>query len=460
MPKKSSTVFVCTECGNEFSRWEGQCPACKAWNTLVEMDAVPHSFGKSGRGSGSGKSPSKKSGELIKPKKLSSIDPSEFVRTTTGIPELDRTIGGGLVSGQVILLGGHPGIGKSTLLLQLAATFGKKVLYASGEESESQIALRADRLKIKTEQIEILSTGNIDAILHSASPNAGMSEAKTAQNTDEETGLIIIDSIQVMYTDDIDSQAGSVTQIRECAARIVTYAKSENIPVIIVGHITKEGTIAGPKILEHMVDTVLYLEGDRQHLFRMMRVNKNRFGDDSEVGIFSMDTNGLQGVANPSSILLEDSTAGSIGTAVAIILEGSRPLAVEVQALTTKTSFGYPKRAVSGFSLNRLQLLCAVIQKKLNLNLLDQDVYLNVASGLNVKEPAIDLAVCAAIVSSYLERAIKPSTVFFGEVGLGGEIRNVVASDRRIKEAKNLGYKEICYPKNIKTIAKVSTTLL
>lgn len=441
MPKQSKTVFMCKECGNEFSRWAGQCSACKAWNSLVEMDAIPHSFGKAGKGS------TKKVGasEAIKPKKLSSIDPSEFVRTTTGITELDRTIGGGLISGQVILLGGHPGIGKSTLLLQLAATYNKKVLYASGEESESQIALRADRLKIKTEEIDIMPTGNVDAILQAAQDNHD---------------LIIIDSIQVMYTNDVETQAGSITQIRECAARIVTYAKSENIPVIIVGHITKEGTIAGPKILEHMVDTVLYLEGDRQHLFRMMRVHKNRFGDDSEVGIFSMDTNGLQGVANPSSILLEDSTAGSIGTAVAIILEGSRPLAVEVQALTTKTSFGYPKRAVSGFSLNRLQLLCAVIQKKMNLNLLDQDVYLNVASGLNVKEPAIDLAVCAAIVSSYTEKPIKSGVAFFGEVGLSGEVRNVVASDRRIKEAKNLGYAEICYPKNIKNITKLLSTLL
>jgi DNA repair protein RadA/Sms len=455
MAKKSSTVFMCTECGNEFPRWAGQCPACKAWNTLVEMNAVPHSFGKSGKGS----TKSKGKSELIKPKKLSSIDPSEFKRTSTGIVELDRTIGGGLVTGQVILLGGHPGIGKSTLLLQLASTFGKKVLYASGEESESQIALRADRLKVKTDNIDIISTGNVDSILHaSQSEYVGRSETKAAQNAEHD--LIIIDSIQVMYTDDIESQAGSITQIRECAARIVTYAKSENIPIIIVGHITKEGTIAGPKVLEHMVDTVLYLEGDRQHLFRMMRVNKNRFGDDSEVGIFSMDTNGLQGVANPSSILLEGSTAGSIGTAVSVILEGSRPLAVEVQALTTKTSFGYPKRAASGFSLNRLQLLCAVIQKKLNLNLLDQDVYLNVASGLNVKEPAIDLAVCAAIVSSYTERAVKKNAAFFGEVGLGGEVRNVVASDRRIKEANNLGYTEICYPKNINNISKISNSLL
>lgn len=437
MPKQSKTVFMCNECGNEFAKWAGQCPACKAWNSLVEMQAVPHSFGKAGKSSG------KKTGEIIKPKKLSSIDPSEFTRTSTGIPELDRTIGGGLVTGQVILLGGHPGIGKSTLLLQLASTLKRKVLYASGEESESQIALRADRLKVKTDEIDIISTGNVDAIL---------------QNADHD--LIIIDSIQVMYTDDVESQAGSITQIRECAARIVTYAKSENIPVIIVGHITKEGTIAGPKVLEHMVDTVLYLEGDRQHLFRMMRVNKNRFGDDSEVGIFSMDTNGLQGVSNPSSILLADSTAGSIGTAVAIVLEGSRPLAVEVQALTTKTSFGYPKRAVSGFSLNRLQLLCAVIQKKMNLNLLDQDVYLNIASGLNIKEPAVDLAVCAAIVSSYTEKSVKTGTAFFGEVGLSGEIRNVVASDRRIKEAKNLGYKEIVYPKNIKNIAKVRDSLI
>ena len=427
MASKVKEIFVCRECGYEALRWEGQCRSCSAWNSYEMSTHI--SFGKASKGLNS----SKKS-----PKKLNDISILEQSRVSTGIKELDRTLGGGLVSGKVILLGGTPGVGKSTLLLQLAGLFKDKVLYVSGEESESQIALRSNRLGVSSDLVNIISTNSIEDAL-----------------VDIGQKLLIIDSIQVMESVDIPSRAGSVTQVRECAAKIVSSSKSNGYATIIVGHITKEGSIAGPKILEHMVDTVLYLEGDKSHLFRMLRVHKNRFGDDSEVGIFQMQSNGLCGVENPGKLLLGSEVSPKSGSATAIVLEGSRPLCIEIQALTTKTSFGYPKRAVSGFSLNRLQLLCAVIQKCLNINLIDQDVYVNVASGLNVKEPAVDLAVCAAIISSYKEKAISKEVAYFGEVGLTGEIRKVVASDRRIKEATALGFTKILNPDNVKNIASV-----
>ncbi|PIR42935.1 DNA repair protein RadA [candidate division WWE3 bacterium CG_4_9_14_0_2_um_filter_35_11] len=427
MPSKTKEIFVCRECGYESPRWEGQCRSCSAWNSYERSTHV--SFGKASKSLNRAKK---------SPKKLSDINTSEQSRIPTGIAELDRTLGGGLVSGQVILLGGTPGVGKSTLLLQLAGLFTKKVLYVSGEESESQIALRSKRLGISSDDVNIMSTNSIDDAL-----------------VDIGQKLLIVDSIQVMESEEIPSRAGSVTQVRECAAKIVNTTKSNGFSTIIIGHITKEGSIAGPKILEHMVDTVLYLEGDKSHLFRMLRVHKNRFGDDSEVGIFQMQPDGLCGVENPGKLLLGEEGVPKSGSATAIVLEGSRPLCIEIQALTTKTSFGYPKRAVSGYSLNRLQLLCAVIQKCLNINLIDQDVYVNVASGLNVKEPAVDLAVCAAIISSYKGRPIPKESAYFGEVGLTGEVRKVVASDRRIKEAKALGFTNIRYPDNVKNIASV-----
>lgn len=434
MPSKTKTIFVCKECGNETSRWEGQCRGCGEWNTLVEAEVITGT-----KSSSAGQS----IGSSSKPSKLSDVSADSFKRINTGIEEFDRTIGGGLVAGQVTLLGGDPGIGKSTILLQLASEFKAQILYATGEESEPQVALRARRLGLDVNNIDVISTGDIDSILNNFMHD-----------------LLIVDSIQVMSTSQINSASGSVTQVRECAARIVNFAKSKNIPAIIVGHITKEGNIAGPKILEHMVDTVLYLEGDRQHLFRLLRVNKNRFGDDAEVGIFTMDASGLKAVPNPGEMLINTGSLNTAGSAVAIVLEGSRPLAVEVQALTTKTSFGYPKRASSGFSLSRLQLLCAVLQKHMKINLTDQDIYLNIASGLSIKEPAIDLAVCAAIISSFKESSIKPKTAFFGEVGLSGELRNVVAAERRVKEASRLGFKNILYTKNIKNINEILKSLI
>lgn len=425
MLNKTKEVFVCRECGYEALKWEGQCRSCNAWNSYESIV----SYVKKNRVSLADKK---------SPKKLSDINTSEQKRITSGINEFDRTLGGGLVSGQVILLGGTPGVGKSTLLLQLAGLFNEKVLYVSGEESESQLALRSKRLGVPSNKIEVLSTNSIDDAL-----------------VDVGQKLLIIDSIQVLESGEISSKAGSVSQVRECAARIVSATKSNGYSTIIVGHITKDGNIAGPKVLEHMVDTVLYLEGDKSHLFRMLRVHKNRFGDDSEVGIFQMRSDGLSGVENPGKLLLSADGSPKIGSAIAIILEGSRPLCIEIQALTTKTSFGYPKRAVSGYSLNRLQLLCAVIQKCLNINLVDQDVYVNVASGLNVKEPAVDLAVCAAIISSYKGKALPSNVAYFGEVGLTGEVRKVVATDRRVKEAKLLGFTKICNSDNVKNIASM-----
>lgn len=424
MPSKTKEIFICRECGYESPRWEGQCRSCNAWNSYESVVSTV--------------SKTRQTIERKSPKNLKDINILEQKRIKSGIDEFDRTLGGGLVQGQVVLLGGTPGVGKSTLLLQLASLFKEKVLYVSGEESESQIALRSKRLGVSNSQINIISTNSIDDAL-----------------IDIGQKLLIIDSIQVMESEDVQSRAGFVTQVRECAARIVSATKKSGYSTIIVGHITKEGSIAGPKILEHMVDTVLYLEGDKSHLFRMLRVHKNRFGDDSEVGIFQMQPDGLCGVENPGKLLLGDESFPKIGSATAIVLEGSRPLCIEIQALTTKTSFGYPKRAVSGYSLNRLQLLCAVIQKCLNINLVDQDVYVNIASGLSVKEPAVDLAVCAAIISSYKGKEIPKKTAYFGEVGLTGEVRKVVATDRRIKEAKILGFINIFNSDNVKNIASV-----
>jgi DNA repair protein RadA/Sms len=425
---KKSIIFVCDECGNESSTWQGQCRACGAWNSYKEFRPENISEEVASQGLYSSK-----------PKFLKDIDLSAQSRLQTNIEEFDNTLGGGFVAGQVVLLGGNPGIGKSTLILQIANNFKGKVLYASGEESESQVGLRASRLEVDNPDLEIVSTNNVEAVL---------------QVLDH--GLLIIDSIQTMAVPSVSSSAGSLNQIKECTYRLITAAKQRSIPVIIIGHITKEGAIAGPKLLEHMVDTVLYLEGDKNSMFRMLRVHKNRFGDDSEVGLFEMKSIGMVGVKDPYLFMAKDIDNKTSGNAICIILEGKRPLAIEVQALVTKSSFGYPKRTANGFSLNRLQLLCAVLEKKAKINLSDQDVYLNIASGLNVKEPGVDLAVCAAIASSYKDKAIKEKTVFFGEVGLSGEVRPVIGEDRRLKESKNLGLDNCVYSKNSRNILNLS----
>ena len=426
---KQKSIYICESCGAESSVWGGQCRFCGEWNTLVEK-VVSESVGKVN------------TSISIKPRKLKNIASKELMRLSTGISEFDRALGGGLVPGQVVLIAGTPGVGKSTLLLQLSEHFKGNVLYASGEESENQIALRASRLGVKNESIDIASSGNIDSILSSFSHD-----------------LLIVDSIQAVQTTDLKSQIGSMSQIKECANRVVSVAKREHKPAVIVGHITKDGEIAGPKVLEHIVDTVLYLDGDKRHMFRMLRVHKNRFGDASEVGMFKMEESGLVDVENPSELFMSDTLDLIPGSVTTVILEGTRPLTIEVQALTTKTSFGFPKRASSGYSLNRLQLLCAVIQKHLHVDLLNQDVYLNIVSGLQTKDPAVDLAVISAILSSFYEKSIAKDIAFFGEVGLGGEVRAVTAQKRRIKEAKKLGYKNVYSSDNIKSIRTIATKI-
>lgn len=435
MPK-IKLVFVCKNCGSESSRWEGQCKACGEWNTLEQVQFTKKSASASLR-SGMG---------LAVVENLSDIKIDTSQRYKTGISEFDRTIGGGFVKGQVILISGTPGVGKSTLLLQIANGIDLKALYISAEESTGQISIRAERMGLKEKStVSVSSASNVDEILQLA----------------EKFDFCVIDSIQTVFSADIEASAGSVSQIRESALRLISFAKMSSKVVVIVGHITKEGVIAGPKLLEHMVDTVLYLEGDKNHIFRLLRVDKNRFGDDSEVGIFEMTQTGLNPVDDVSARLGSTSGSESLpGSATAVVLEGRRPIALEIQALTTKTAFGYPKRAASGYSLNRLSLLCAVIQKNLSVNLLDQDVYVNVASGVNIKEPGADLAVCAAIISSVKNKAVQKSTAFFGEVGLLGEIRNVIASDKRIKESKTLGYKNILSSQKLKNIAEIQRYLI
>lgn len=429
---KNKVIYVCQTCGAESSRWSGQCNSCKEWNTLIET--ITDSQDK--------KSLSKL--VQIDKQELCSVASKDIVRIKSNLLEYDRCLGGGMVNGQVILIAGHPGIGKSTLILQVANGFEGDVLYVSGEESVQQVAIRAKRLNTLNKKISISSNSNLDSIL---------------QSVDKE-GLLIVDSIQAVKTDQINSNIGSVSQISACANLLVSYAKTNNKVVIIIGHITKDGNIAGPKILEHLVDTVLFLEGDSNHFWRVLKVHKNRFGDASEVGIFEMDEKGLKAVIDPSSFINEYNTDKKIGSAITMALEGSRPIALEVQALTVKTSFGYPKRTVSGYSLNRLALLCAVMQKFSRVNLLDQDVYVNLASGLSIKEPALDLAVVASILSSIKDKYYKPKTIFFGEVGLSGEIRKVKAEDKRIKEAKILGFSNIISSQNIKTVEDISKYLL
>ncbi len=431
--KKKKSAFVCNNCGYETSKWQGQCPQCKEWNTFEEILVVAK---KNNRNSATRNT-------ISKPVQLSQIIIKENFKIKTNISELDRALSGGLVKGQVVLLAGHPGIGKSTLLLQMASNFSElKVLYVSAEESIDQVAIRSKRLG-GSESVEVISTFDIDEVL------------EISKSYD----IVIIDSVQMMNTYDIQNRAGSVPQIIECTNRIVEVAKNSGVAFVVVGHITKEGNIAGPKMLEHMVDTVLYLEGDKQSELRLLRVHKNRFGSDSEVGIFTMTEEGLKSVTDISK-LFESYTDTQYGVANAMILEGSRPVVVEVQALTTKSSYGYPKRTATGISLNRLQMLIAVLQKYVNLDLSEFDVFVNITSGISIKEPSSDLAVVTAIMSSYYEKPVSNKAVFFGEVGLTSEVRKVVGEQRRMKEAKNLGYDKIFGAHNIKKISQIKKILL
>jgi DNA repair protein RadA/Sms len=431
---KTSTRYICQNCGNEFLKWSGRCNGCGEWNTLVET-AVTAPRGKNNRSS-----KTHSSSQIIK---FSAVKGKEFIRIPSGIHELDRVLGGGMVPGSVILLAGEPGIGKSTLLTQLAIRLKESILYICGEESPEQIKLRITRLGKGGDSLSFLPTTDVDDVV------ASSSDAK----------LLIVDSIQTMATQDLTGMAGSVGQIRECAFRLLNYAKETGTVVFLVGHITKEGVIAGPKILEHLVDTVLYLEGDRRHEFRVLRSQKNRFGSVDEVGVFLMTGKGLEEVANPSDIFLEERQKNVPGSCVTAVMEGTRPVLVEIQALVVPTQLAVPRRVGTGVDPRRLQLLTAVLTKRARLPLGQMDVYVNVAGGLNLKEPAADLGICLAIASSSKNKAVGPKTAAFGEVGLLGEIRKVSFSDKRIQEAKKLGYTQVIGPNQAKNLAVVMKSL-
>jgi DNA repair protein RadA/Sms len=411
--KKTSTIYLCESCGNEFSVWSGKCSACGEWNTLKELK-IDNSKLKAGA----------KADHKVEISPLSKIEVKDNPRLKTGISELDRVLGGGIVPGSIILLGGEPGIGKSTILIEVANRIDD-TFYNSAEESSSQIKLRASRLGLNNDKVMLAAEPDIDAVLL---------EAKKMQPS-----LLIVDSIQTVFTTAYDSTPGSIVQVRECGILLQQFAKTTGVPVIIVGHVTKEGNLAGPRILEHLVDTVLYLEGERFSEARILRSVKNRFGATNEVGIFTMTEEGLKEITNPSEIFLADRMANP-GSVVTVTLEGTRPILVEIQALVMPTNFGYPKRTSSGFDLNRLNLLAAVVTKKTPANLSNYDIYLNVIGGLKLREPAVDLAVCAAIISSFKNKSFAKDLVFFGEVGLLGEVRKVNKAMIREKETKTLGY--------------------
>ncbi len=430
MAKKVSTVFVCNECGYESSKWLGKCPACQAWNTFVEEKAIQTTTAKDRK---------KTQGEVVK---LNSVVKKETTRVKTGVEELDRVLGGGFVNGSLTLLGGEPGIGKSTLILQIcnSLALNGKVLYISGEESAEQIKLRADRLGIDNDNISFLSETDID--------NVEVSLDK------ELPKFVIIDSIQTMYSEEITSAPGSVSQVREITARIMKMCKQKEITTIIIGHVTKDGNIAGPRVLEHMVDTVLYLEGERYFTYRILRGVKNRFGSTNEIGMFEMEEKGLIEIKNPSSILISERDGNPAGSIIAVSLEGTRPLLIELQALTTFSVFGIPRRNANGIDYNRLTLLMAVLEKRANMQLGNQDVYLNIVGGIRVNEPALDLASVLAVASSFKNISIKEDVVAIGEVGLTGEVRSVNMIEKRIKEAEKLGYKTCIIPESNKKLLK------
>ena len=423
---RSKVVYVCQQCAAQSLKWVGRCSECGAWNSLVETVEEPPVA-------------SQRSWNLPRtsPVTLRALRSRTFDRIAVAGTEFNRALGGGIVPGALILLGGDPGIGKSTLLLQVSADvaeLGGPVLYISGEESAEQIKLRAERLGIDTDKLLVLAETCLDRIITEID-SVGPS-------------MIVVDSIQTMYLEGIGSAAGSVTQVRECAMSLLRAAKVTQRPIFIVGHVTKEGAIAGPRILEHIVDTVLYLEGERFQSFRLLRAVKNRFGSTNEVGVFEMRGEGLSEVANPSELFLEELPTGADGSTVAVTLEGTRPLLVEVQALTTATSFGLPRRTATGIDMGRLLLLTAVLTKRVGVGLSNQDIYVNVVGGFRVSEPAADLATAVAIVSSYREKPVDPKLAMIGEVGLSGELRRVRDVERRLGEAARLGFRRCVVPRS------------
>ena len=428
---KAKTVFYCTECGNETPKWQGRCPACGAWNTVVERPAeqAPRKGGPARGTSGIGV-------PLSRPKSMEEVEVTDELRFRTGMGELDRVLGGGAVRGSLVLVGGAPGIGKSTLMLQICDNLCRfaKVLYVSGEESERQIKLRAQRLNVAGEGLYLLSETNLEHVLdavHSLQPD-----------------VLIVDSIQTLYHGDISSGPGSISQVKECTMSLMQLAKGEGITVFVIGHVNKEGSIAGPKVLEHMVDCVLYFEGERQMAYRILRAAKNRFGATNEIGVFEMTDRGLTEVANPSMMMLSGRPVNVSGTCVTCLMEGSRPILAEVQALVTKTAFGNPRRTATGFDFNRMALLLAVLEKRCGYFFGSLDAYINVVGGLRLDEPASDLSVALALVSNLTDRLIPDDLIAIGEIGLAGEVRAVNHIQNRVSEAYRLGFVRCMVPRH------------
>lgn len=423
---KLKTKYVCKECGYQSLAWMGKCPMCQEWDTLEEEIKTSESK----------RSLTNEPGTQ-KPERITRIVPQEEERMTVEMEEFNRVLGGGIVPGSMVLIGGDPGIGKSTLLLQISNQVAKQnrgVLYISGEESIQQTKLRADRLKVTSDELYVLTETNLQYITH--------------QIVEDKPSLVIIDSIQTMFKEDVASAPGSVTQVRECTMELMKIAKTHGIPIFLVGHVTKEGAIAGPRMLEHMVDAVLYFEGERHHTYRILRSVKNRFGSTNEMGIFEMKELGLVEVLNPSEVFLEERSNGASGSTVVASMEGTRPVLVEIQALISPSSFGNPRRMATGVDSARVPLLMAVLEKRVGLMLQNQDAYIKVAGGVKLDEPAIDLAVAISIASSFKDQPTSPEDIYIGEVGLTGEIRRVSRIEQRVKEAAKLGFKRIICSKN------------
>ena len=421
---KGKQVFFCQECGFESTKWMGQCPGCKAWNSFCEEKVTVGAKSQSGRRA------------VVAPTSILEVETTDETRFTTGIGELNRVLGGGIVSGSLVLVGGDPGIGKSTILLQMCrnmSEMGQKILYVSGEESLSQIKMRAERIGNFTKDMLLLCVNNLEDV-----------EEYVKKDTPK---VIVIDSIQTIVTDDVESAPGSVSQVKEVTARLMRMAKQTGIAIFIVGHVTKEGTVAGPRTLEHMVDTVLYFEGERNAGFRVLRAVKNRFGSTNEIGVFEMKGTGLAEVKNPSQLMLDGRPDDTSGSVVVCTMEGTRPMLMEIQALVCKTNFGMPRRTAAGLDYNRVNLLMAVLEKRIGMQLSDCDAYVNIAGGIRMNEPAIDLGIVLAIMSSKLDLIIDDRTICFGEVGLSGEVRGVSMAEQRVAEAAKLGFETCILPK-------------
>lgn len=436
MKKKGKSIFRCSRCGGQTPKWMGQCPECGEWDSLAEETLVAKTPGKAG---------ASRPAFAARPVPIDSVDVTEAQRLKTGIIEFDRVLGGGIVDGSLVLIGGDPGIGKSTLMLQVLATLskaGKKCLYVSGEESISQISMRGKRLASDSPNLFVVSETDLDSILAMAEKDA--------------YDAMVIDSIQTVFHPEITSTPGSVTQIREASMQFMRLAKTTGIPIFLVGHVTKVGAIAGPRIMEHMVDTVLYFEGDKSHIFRILRAVKNRFGSTNEIGVFEMREKGLTQVLNPSAVFLSERAAVAPGSVVTACMEGTRPILVEIQGLVSSTGLGTPRRTVLGLDAHRVALIVAVMEKRLGMNLSGLDIFMNVTGGVRVAEPSADLAIAAALASSFLDRPVHKETTLIGEVGLTGEIRAVSHAQARIKEATKMGFTRVLVPTaTMKQLSKV-----